>query len=399
MNVDITRSRWAGLALSMLLMAGCSESDACADPVASPCAAPDPLAAGPFEVGVTTWELEDESRLDEAMAPRRLRVEVWYPATADAADLPRDEYDMLAEAPPDILARLEGVEVVGLPQNAARDATVDLSGAPYPVVIFSHGNGGLRFQNLSLMTHLASHGFVVVAPDHTDDTLWDALAGSLGADTILISFGERVLDLPFVAEAVVETDGPLAGAADPERWAIMGHSFGGSISLALTEQRAGVEPDARIRVAVPMTPSSTILPLFGYGVTRSRVPTLLFAAQRDSTIDYESEQLAGYERLPVDKILAAVREAGHFSYTDLCRPELEGLATALGEEVGDILSDGCGPDFIDAATMLDIQRWLITSFLHGHLRDSAPAMSALAPEALPPRLAAELDYRVSMLPE
>lgn len=386
------------LAAAPLMSCGDGD-DTCADPVASPCNAPDPLAAGPFEVGVTTWELDDSSRLDDAGTPRHLRVEIWYPATADSASLPRDEYDMRAEAPPDIVTRLEGVDVVGLPQGAARDAAVELSGAPYPVVLFSHGNGGLRFQNLSLMTHLASHGFVVVSPDHTDDTLWDALAGSLGADTILVSFGERVADLPFVGEAVVATDGPLAGAADPERWAIMGHSFGGSISLALTEQRAGVEPDARIRVAVPMTPSSTILPLFGYGVTRSRVPTMLFAAQRDATIDYESEQLAGYERLPVDKILVAVREAGHFSYTDLCRPELQGLATALGEDVGDILSDGCGPDFIHASVMLDIQRWLVTSYLHGHLRDSGPAMSALAPEALPTELAAELDYRVERLPE
>jgi predicted dienelactone hydrolase len=178
----------------------------------------------------------------------------------------------------------------------------------------------------------------------------------------------------------------------------MGHSFGRSMSLALTESHAGQEPDPRIKVAIPMTPSTTILPLFGFGVTRSRVPTLFFGAMRDATLDYETEQLAGYQRLPTPKILAAVHEAGHFSYTDLCRPELEGLATALGAEVGDILSDGCGPDFIDATRMRDIQRWLVTSFLHAELRGSDPARDALAPAALPAELAAELDYRVELTP-
>jgi len=288
--------------------------------------------------------------------------------------------------------------VAGLEQDAARDAEVDLSSAPYPLAVFSHGNGGLRFQNATLMTHLASHGYVVVAPDHTDDTLWDALAGRLSIDTVATSFAERLEDLPFVAEAVVNTDGPLAGAADPERWAIMDHSFGATMSLALTERHSGMDHDPRFRVAIPMAPSTTLLPLYNFNVTRSQVPTLFFAAQRDNTLAYDTEQLAGYERLAAPKVFAAVREAGHFSYTDLCRPELQDLANALGADVGNVLSDGCGPDFIDPALMLDIQRYLVTSFLHGELRDSTPAMQNLAPEALPARLAAELDYRVDGLP-
>jgi len=344
-------------------------------------------------VGVTTWELEDTSRLDDMGVPRPLRVEVWYPATAASAALPRDEYDLRDEAPPELTATLSGVEVTALAQDAARDVEVDLSAAPYPVVVFSHGNGGLRFQNFSLMTHLASHGYVVVAPDHTGDTLWDAITDGLDITAVAQAFPERLADLPFVAEAVVNTEGPLAGAADPERWAIMGHSFGASMSLALTERRMGQDHDPRFRVAIPMTPSTTILPLFGFGVTRSQVPTLFFGAMRDSTLNYEMEQLAGYERLPVPKVFAAVREAGHFSYTDLCRPELSSLAMTLGADVGNVLSDGCGADFIDPAHMENILRYLVTSFLHAHLRDSTPARDALAVDALPADIAAEMDYR------
>lgn len=347
---------------------------------------------------MTTWDLSDSSRPDEAGEPRMLRVEVWYPATAAAGELPRDEYDLLDEAPPDVAATLTGVSTTSIAQAAARDAEPRLELAPYPLVVFSHGNGGLRFQNFSIAAHLASHGFMVVAPDHTGDTTWEAIGSGLGVGEVLQSFPEREGDLPFVAEATVETTGPLAGMADPERWAIMGHSFGGSMSLALTEANAGVEPDSRFRVAVPMTPAASLLPLFGYAPSRSRVPTLILAAKRDGTLSFENEQLRAYEEIPTPKAMAAVIEAGHFSYTDLCRPELQELAQALGEDVGNILSDGCGSDFIDPTRMLDIQRWLITSFLDGHLRESSQGMQALAPSALPQGVAEDIEYQVSGLP-
>ena len=46
-------------------------------------------------------------------------------------------------------------------------------GAGFPVVAFSHGNGGIRFQSIFLTEVLAQHGYVVVAPDHPHNTLLD----------------------------------------------------------------------------------------------------------------------------------------------------------------------------------------------------------------------------------
>ena len=48
--------------------------------------------------------------------------------------------------------------------------------------------------------------------------------------------------------------------------------------------------------------------------------------------------------------------------------------------------------------MRDARRWLVTSFLHAELRGSDPALDALAPEALPAELAAELDYHSGLTP-
>lgn len=370
------------------LGAACSP-DPCADPVANPCRAVDPVEEGPFEVGVTTWELEDPTRVNDDGAPRRLRVEIWYPAHGGGAT---DEYNLVAEAPAELSARLAGVDA-RFAQDASRDAPPDRTGAPYPVVLFSHGNGGIRIQNYDLMSHLASHGHVVIAPDHTGNTLWDGLLGELTLESSLAAFEERLADMPFVAEAVTNDDGVLRDLADRELWAVMGHSFGGSISLALTSESRRGPPDERFRLAIPMTPGTGALPLLGYDTIRSRVPVLFFGAQRDHTISWERDQLPGYERMPEPKVLAAVREAGHFSYTVLCRPELEMLATAAGEDIGDLLADGCGPDFIEPSEMSRVLRWLTTSFLHAYLRDSLPAFERLAPGALPDDVARHLDYR------
>ena len=39
----------------------------------------------------------------------------------------------------------------------------------FPIIIFSHGNGGLRTQNTNQVEELVSHGYIVIAVDHTFD--------------------------------------------------------------------------------------------------------------------------------------------------------------------------------------------------------------------------------------
>ncbi|MFA6239439.1 MAG: hypothetical protein WC655_00835, partial [Candidatus Hydrogenedentales bacterium] len=52
---------------------------------------PDPEKPGPYPVGVTTMQLLDHSRTDlVSKAPRSLLTEVWYPATDESRDLPKN---------------------------------------------------------------------------------------------------------------------------------------------------------------------------------------------------------------------------------------------------------------------------------------------------------------------
>src|SRR5262245_60549852 len=85
----------------------------------------DPFAKGPFCVGERTFHAHDAAR------NRVFPCEVWYPAS-----------------------------------ESARDATPH-AGA-YPLILFSHHSGGHRRAATFLHTHLASHGYVVAALDHSE---------------------------------------------------------------------------------------------------------------------------------------------------------------------------------------------------------------------------------------
>jgi predicted dienelactone hydrolase len=268
--------------------------------------APDPLAPGPYPVGVTTVTFFDPAR------ERPLRTEIWYPADDSVRDLPPSPITDFVDAS---LAPLLADSTV--PLVAVRDVAVS-GDAPFPLVAFSHGNGGIRFQNTFQVERLASHGFVVVAPDHTGNTLLD-----LGEDPM--SAENRPLDISFLydelSRATAEPGGPFEGWVDVSLpFGVTGHSFGSftTMSVASTDPRVG----AALPMAAPGPISSTYT-----------APTLLMLATEDQTIGLElNEAMRGaYASLPGPRWLAEVIDAGHYSFTIACL-----TGTGLGD------GDGCG---------------------------------------------------------
>src|ERR687891_1264094 len=144
---------WAVAAAVALLLGAFGPVGAGADAASVP-APPD--GPGRHAVGLSTVQM-----MDPARGGRTLTVDIWYPADP-GSDAPTAELDLL-------LTRLELPGVLADPP-AARGS--------FPLVIFSHGNGGVRFQSWFLMQALASHGFVVAAPDHAGNTALDAIAGT-----------------------------------------------------------------------------------------------------------------------------------------------------------------------------------------------------------------------------
>src|SRR5438876_5456500 len=135
---------------------------------------PDLAPLGPFPVGITTALLVDSNRTDAfTREPRSLVTEIWYPATDDARQLPKNKYsDFFAGGLSPELAllvqqryKLPVAELDKIFWNhAVRDARV--RDGKFPLVIFSHGNGGNRHQNTFWSDYLASYGYIIISPDY-----------------------------------------------------------------------------------------------------------------------------------------------------------------------------------------------------------------------------------------
>ena len=237
------------------------------------------MQPGPFPVGVTTMQFDDHSRTDPSSGgPRRLQTEIWYPAAAEAADQPPGRYsDYLgrgvipgsiaaAEASDAIGGYRDGLTIAQLdaewPGAAVRDARPDapeLSGAKWPLVLFSHGSGAFRASYIYWTEFLASQGFCVVACDHAGSARYTQLDGEVikpgGARSTRAQMErDRPADLLFLLDQMgalaAGTDSRFAGRLDAANCALTGMSFGGWTSAEALEAC-----DPRVKAAILQCPS------------------------------------------------------------------------------------------------------------------------------------------------
>lgn len=339
-------------------------------PALAEAALPAPDALGPYAVGHTFFEARDEAR------GRTLPVHVWYPVRPSEASGPPAVYSVL---------------LLGLPSpDAVEDAPVDDRGL-FPLVIFSHGNGGVGIQSFFLTEALASHGFVVVAPDHTGNTLLDVVFGNVGDAEILRSALDRPRDVSFLITTMlgrnIDPDDRFFRAINPFRIGVAGHSFGGFTSLAVAAGFDGdaaaefgidvpddfvpIPADPRVRAIVPIAPAST--PLSDRELGRIRIPVLLVGGTRDGVTPLHPEVTRPFGSIASRPLYRAdVRNAGHFSFTNVC--DLIDLALGAGfppELVEDAIegasSEGCAPDLISVEEAQRLTNLVTVAFLRRHL--------------------------------
>lgn len=272
----------------------------------------DPFVRGPFPVGVRTANACDAARADRA-----LTAEIWYPATdayagQDRAEATRDAYELMPGFPPGR-------------QAAVRDA--EARRGSFPLVAFSHGFGSHRRQSTFLCTHLASHGYVAVAVDHTGNTVIDMIQWMLSAQmggeaadltgTVDALIADRPRDVTFVIDQVLRgaVEG-VVGIADGDRIGVSGHSFGGWTTLVVTAR------DRRVRAALPLAPAGGASPMPVDPLARAldfhwgrAVPTLFLVAERDTLLPLAGmRELLG--RTPAPKRMAVLRNADHMHFCD-----------------------------------------------------------------------------------
>ncbi len=320
---------------------------------------------GPFPVGVKTLELADPSRSAVGgSGPRPVRTEVYYPSTpASVAGLPRD------------VVTLFGIRIVETP--AFRDAA--LAPGRHPLVLFSHGNNGLRIQSFFFAAHLASHGFVVVSPDHHGNTFPDTLAGVVDPAASV----NRPLDLSFLIDAFLAFDGEpgnfFEGAIDPDRIGASGHSFGGYTVFALAGGSfpLGTFTDPRVKAIFPQAPGTGAFPDSFFSSVS--IPTLIVGGSLDETTPFPSSQQRPFDHLPSGAVVVGLAElvgAGHFTFSDFCEVPRNLLAFLGGFE------EACEPRHLPWRHAHDIINYLSLNFFDGVLRGDPAALARLSPAAL-----------------
>ena len=318
-------------------------------------------APGSYPVGVRTLVLVDQDREDSYSGGlRTLVTEVWYPAVESARSAKKTTFSEFfgkyqAEAG-------QFVDHFGgkLSEVESRFRCAGVRGAAlrqgvFPLLVFSHGNGGIRHQNIFQVEHLASHGYIVVSADHTGNAgLAPLPSGALPYDRSGRgrSARNRPRDVSFLITELLRRNAQagswLHKSLDGERIGLLGHSFGGFTVCKVAEA------DRRVKAILPMT--------VGYG-RKTSVPMLLMLGEKDRTMGAAGNAVARlyYQGCEGPKHLVSLKRGGHFSFTDM-----DAIAPGFGDGIG-------GEEFLPIARAKGVVNAYSLAFFDHYLRADAPS--------------------------
>ena len=354
-----------------------------------------------YPVGTTRIELE--------VAPgRKLPVFIWYPAVESARAAAAAGRSILEFEPPSpnrtTLSNLmtqAGATFTQRTMHAAPSPAAATAAARFPLVLVSHCTDCLGFGYFSIAERLASHGFVVAAPHHVKNTLYDNLAGtSVGLDVDAFLETRRkdifaVTDFLLNPEAGGLPEG-LKGRVDADKVGMFGHSFG-----ALTASYASTL-DPRIKATAMLAMIASLdnkVPYTGPELAKAGLrpltkPMLFIRAAEDLIAIFGlSEVIQGnFDNSPAEAWLATLQDTGHYSVTDLCglHPGYTNGCT-LGLRVTRFLQPYFG---LETAVSMKYTGQFVTAYFEQQLLGaSADAMARVAAQS--PRVIS-LQHRVPL---
>ena len=327
---------------------------------------PAPSTPGKYGVGRQTLTVFDPSR------DRTIPVDVWYPT---APNLSGD------------LARYEFILGIELESAIAIDGAKLSTDGGFPLVVYSHGSSGQSYIATFLTETLASHGFVVAAPNHVGNTAIDAALGT--TDSLQDSAYDRPLDtsqtITAVFEAAADTQSELFGSVDSTRVGIAGHSFGGFTAFAAVAglpqtSHPATPPDERIDAIAAMAPATSQLP--DELLSSITVPMMVITGTDDKNTPIDPESTR-----PFDLVSSAyayridLARAGHQSFTDLCG-YIDEIPLLQYVDAGDALDvDGCQSGQMPIDRAHELTNEYVIAFLQAHVADNSSYRLLLTPDA------------------
>ncbi len=252
-----------------------------------------PKPKGSYDVGIQYFHFIDENRtdpfLDKSTRKRELMVKVYYPAKKDDSK-PSSPYfhnspkliklfTAFYNMPDFIFDHLNLVKT-----NSKEDLQLSDQQQSYPVVLFSHGAGTTIDVQTSQSEDLASHGYIVVAIDHTyvsaATVFPDRIVSHKEATTSFnTAYPAEIItqimadDAEFVLEELGEMnegkiDSIFQGKLNLDAIGVIGHSVGGAVAYNLAIN------DSRVKAAIDLDGIVFITPK---GDSKNMVPFLMLA--------------------------------------------------------------------------------------------------------------------------
>lgn len=388
--------------ISVLFMGARSKQKSEEQSTASLHAKPQYSVPGPFATGMRDLSIGSETALD---------ITVWYPAANGEVGGKSIEYpyEVKMDDPIGTLA------VASYSGKAVQAAPYGLDAGPYPLVILSPGFSIGSSAYAWLGEHLASYGFVVIAPEHHErldpaNELWRAAV--LRPRDILAVFD-------YVDEQAA-LQGKFARLVDGDLAAVIGHSYGGYTALAAagaqldtesfqahcTNVRQANDPSAWLcdeilphwgdmaaLAGLEGPPSNlwpawadprvdAIVPLAGdafffgqAGLAGITVPVMAVGGTADQDAPYRWGTQPAYEYVSsAKKVRIALMDAGHMIFTGPCEASPWYLKFFSGEF--------CSDPGWDRGYAHALVRHFTTAFLLAELKQDADAATALAPQAI-----------------
>ncbi|MEM7435285.1 MAG: hypothetical protein AAF436_09055 [Myxococcota bacterium] len=317
--------------------------------------------------------------------PRALAMSLWYPASDDA---------------PQGFAEYTTGGAISIPSTVALVSPAVAEGGPFPVVVYSHGAGGEAQHAYPYAEFLASHGFVVISPEHPGTTIAD-----LGEN--YSAFERWILDRPADITASLDwlenpTLPEIAGRTDTSQVGLIGFSMGanggymlGGAELDREALRAACSPqdcpllhvpevdpayaalaDSRIVAHIAQAPgghpSMDAVSLEGY-----RIPTMLQVGRLDASVSVEARSVPLWEAAGASEdVWVEMPRGAHLTFLPTCRDVPADLLAALLPTAAD---DGCGGAFVPIDVALDGLAGYAHAYLRIHLLDEPrwePALDA-----------------------
>jgi dienelactone hydrolase len=250
---------------------------------------PADMTPGLYAVGVTTRTFVDHTRKTPANGnepehpERSLDTNIWYPTSGDAS-------------------------------SDATTPDAPLVGGPWPLVLFVHSSSGTRSGYTYLTTGLAHVGYVVAAAD------FPLTAGVTPGGASDLHVTDQVGDLSFLCDsltsAAADSGELLHGAVDGARYAVVGHSTGGTVAelAAFAGDDDAIKHDPRVAAVIPLSGDACMFdaPFF----KKRSVPIFIIGGTDDLFVRLPNNGQWVFDNTGAPHLLAKLVGAQHIFFTE-----------------------------------------------------------------------------------